>query len=118
MTGSGIQAVLEELCAEVPALQPLWAEHLNENYGELLPHVFLADVARFAVASLQGPPDQATVAQSIVMFLERAFAAGDPDVQELIGVSFIENLPRDEEPGHEIRRLLGPHLLAEAKRST
>ena len=117
MTASG-RTVLEELCADVPALQPLWTAHLNENHGEFLPHVFLADVARFAVASLQGTADQAAIAQSILTFLERAFAAGDPDVQELIAVSFIENLPRDEQPGHEIRRLLGPHLLAEAIRST
>ena len=37
---------IHHLIDEVPRLRPLLEEHLNDNYNEVLPHLFLADVLR------------------------------------------------------------------------
>jgi hypothetical protein len=48
--------------------------------------------------------------------LERAYSEGDEELEELIAVSFLENLPRVGEPGDAVRRQLGPLLQEQLKR--
>jgi hypothetical protein len=42
-------AFIAELLADVPGLRPSYLEHLDDNFGELLPHVFFGDVTDWAV---------------------------------------------------------------------
>jgi hypothetical protein len=104
-------ALVHQLVAAVPSLAPLLAEHLND-YDELLPHVFFGDLTRFVcMTAVRDDPD----ADAIVAALESAMGSGSETVQELIGVSFLEDLRR----GHPramydaVRRRLGPNLRAE-----
>jgi hypothetical protein len=72
-----------ELASEFAVVKSLLDAHLDE-FGELLPHVFFGDLTRLVltdVASRVG----------IVTALERSFSC-DPSIQNLIAVSFIENL--------------------------
>jgi len=108
--------LVRRLVAEVPALQGVWAEHLSDNYGEVLPHVLLAEITRYAINAALGTPEDLATARRIVSFLERNFEGGSARIKELVAVSFLENLPRDDQQGHEVWELLGPELAAEAAR--
>jgi hypothetical protein len=110
MRKSDVQFIYD-LVENVPNLRPLLDEHLEDNYDEVLPHLFLADVLRAAIAEPLDP----TVAP-VIAYLERAFQAGDNERQELISTGFVENLPTGGEPGADIRARLGPGLHAEAQR--
>jgi hypothetical protein len=110
---------MDHLVAQVPALEPLFREHVSDNFGEVLPHVFFGDVSRYAVSEfLRSEATGAGVRrvprelESLLAALEDGLAAGG-DVTELIRVSFLENLPRLGEPGYGVRDLLGPKLRSE-----
>ena len=97
------EGLVRDVVANVPELQPLLAEHLADNYGELLPHVFFGDVTRWA---LREKAVNSLSLKRLLTLLDASYAKGVPDVQELIAVSFLENLP----PGWPAK--LGPHLAA------
>ena len=112
------EAFVRELVDRFPELKPMLDEHLDDNFGSVLPHLFLADVMRFIAATCSSP-DAARgkqAVQPILDYLEARFRDGDDKVKELISVSFVEVLPRPGEIGYEIRELLGPELAAEAER--
>lgn len=80
------------------------------DFGELLPHVFMADVTRLVVNAVAGTAVPPWVA-SLMKWLEKELAIGDPALQELIGASFAENLRGCEHAQDVLRPLMGPHLL-------
>jgi hypothetical protein len=95
---------------EFPALLGLLAEHIDDQEGEVLPHLFIADVERWIegeVARQGGQPS--TLVMCILDFLETAVHRDD-EIAELNHVSFLEHLPRPGHPGTEIRTKLGPAL--------
>lgn len=88
-------------------LLPVLEEHLEDNEGEVLPHLVMADVMRWLVAHRASEPQ---VCQSVVDWLERRFLTGPDDVRGLIAVSGVEMIPEPGQPGSELRELLGPAL--------
>ncbi len=92
-----------------PDLVSVMQEHLD-SYEELLPHVFMADVARWAVRRLERSGSADTALLSVLEYLENAYVSRGEDEQELIVVSFLENFPRPGEPGDGLRNLVGPTL--------
>jgi len=100
-----------------PVLGRLLDEHIEDNFGEVLPHLFIADVARTAVSALSGTtsevplgPFDSALIKRLLAFLEDRYISDGPEVQELLAVSFLENLPRPEEQGSEIRNMVGPAM--------
>jgi hypothetical protein len=91
--------VASELIARVPAFEPVYREHLEDNDGELLPHVLFGDLSRFVV-SADARGDDALV-RSTLDFLENVLTEGDEAAQNLVVVSFVENIARDDlsDPG-------------------
>ncbi|WP_425280679.1 DUF7674 family protein [Leucobacter insecticola] len=83
-----------EFCATlveaVPALASLWDEHMNDQFEEPLPYVFLADVAGWAEANVV--EDEVSV-RSILSVLNEGLDEGEGDVPNLIAVGFVEALP-------------------------
>jgi hypothetical protein len=99
---------IDHLVRRFPALEPLLREHLADNFGEVLPHVFFGDLTRYVITEWErGGPDGVG---PILFELESALSTGDEEIAELIAVSFLENLPRQGEPGDGIRELLGSRL--------
>ena len=43
-------------------------------------------------------------------FLKEAYGGGDQEGREVIGTSFLGNLPFPQEPGHDITEMLDPLL--------
>lgn len=112
--------LIQRLVGRFPRLEPLLREHLADNFGVLLPHVFFGDLTRQIVkefrrfdqiGSEQELADTRSL-QELLDELEQGFARGGEEA-ELIAVSFLENLPRPGEEGAGVRDLLGPTLRAE-----
>jgi hypothetical protein len=95
------------LAETVPALKDLLTEHLDDNDGDLLPHVYFGDLTRWVSAELSTDPDSPAV-RKVLAELDDAAANGSDDVVELVTVSFLENLD-DDSP---VLDLLSPHLVA------
>lgn len=90
-------------------LRPVLQEHLDDNDGEVLPHLLMADIIRWLVAQRTIDP---MGVRSIIDWLESAYSRGDDEIRDLIAVSGVEMIPDPGEPGAELRALLGPHLSA------
>jgi len=88
------------------ALLSVLEEHLVDQEGEVLPHLFMADVERWVEVALhQGRrPDVERVLEQ----LEEEFNGPDDDVREVISASFLEHLPRPGSSGDELRDMVGP----------
>jgi hypothetical protein len=112
------EGFVSDLVRLFPELDDLLAEHRKANDGTLLPHLFMADVARWTVKSYcdETPHDDL---RRLFAFLEDRFdrpsaalRAAD-DVRELLTDSFLEILPHGSERGAGISALLGPVMRAE-----
>lgn len=109
---------IRELVDEFPALRPELDEHVEDNCGEVLGHLFLADCLRLVLATLDDGPRRVSGLDvpRLLGYLELRFAQGEEHLKELISAGFLESLPRADEPGHCLRAMLGPMLRAEAER--
>jgi hypothetical protein len=108
-------AVIDRLVAACTALKPLLAEHVDDNFGEVLPHLFLGEVTRHLVKEAAGPAASRGLGPALQL-LEDEFASGTDEIKELIAVSFLENLPDGPDPGGDLRLQLGPSLKGELLR--
>jgi hypothetical protein len=98
---------IEGLVRRYPRLEVIFDEHDSDNFGEVLPHLFFGDLTRYLVSKFlevesgdgpQGTEDKPEL-RGLLNDLEDVYAGGDEEIQELISVSFLENLPRPEEEG-------------------
>jgi hypothetical protein len=97
------------LQSEVPELAPTVREHLADN-DELLPHVLMGDVTRFALATRDGD-----VLRRLCAAFEAGLATDSDDVGELLSVSFLENLDPDDDRATRLEAHFGPQLKAEQR---
>ena len=104
-------ALVRALVARFPSLRPLLEEHVD-YYDEILPHVFFGELTPHLVSLL---PAAGSELRDILALLEETYAS-DPQLQELISVSFLENLPAPDESGAAIRDMLGPALTKQLAR--
>src|SRR5438094_274211 len=102
------EAAVKLLVTAVPALQRLLDEH-EAAYGELLPTVFLGEVAKWVIPSLDGGSD-ADSARSALDVMESLIVAGDSQVKDLVATGFLEGLPPGSLHDDRLRSLLGPAL--------
>lgn len=107
---------VDGLVEEFPALQPMLREHVSDNFGEVLPHVFFGELTRYAVGEFVKGTDVAEM-QRLLDRLEETFTStGEDEIATLIADSFVENLPMSGEQGEGIKDLLGPGLRSEFER--
>jgi len=110
-------AFVDRLLAAFPGLRDAYAEHLSDNFGEVLPHGFLWEVVRYATAlylmSSAAPDPRARQQAGVELramldYIENEYVHGNEEIRELIGVSFLESLPSPDEEAADIRSRLGP----------
>jgi hypothetical protein len=110
MQRSDEEALVHAFVGRFPELTGLLEAHLEDNFGELLPHLFMGDVTRAVVATWAGSPDAppGLALQQLFSYLEERYRTGTENETELLEVSFVENLPRPDESNYDIRQMLGP----------
>ena len=116
-----IEAFVRQLAGISPVLDAMLEEHLKDNFGEILPHVFLGDITRHAVAMCENAESGRSLGaqrelKSLLDSMEHAYATGNTEVQELIAASFLENLPANGEPGSALRLMIGPKLSGQLRK--
>ena len=102
-TVAAIGALVDAFRELIPVLE----EHLEDNDGEVLPHLIMADIVRWLVDHRE---NESVVCQSILEWLEREFTRGPEEVRGLITASGVEMIPDPGQAGSELRDLLGPEL--------
>ena len=102
------------LVESVPELKSVYSEHIDD-YDGMLEHVFMGDVTRFA-EQLYSVDSNSLCLRKLLEFLDSAYASDDPKLKELISVSFLENLSRDEDGFEGIRAHLSARLEEELSR--
>ena len=90
-----------------PELMSIFGEHLNDNDGVILPHVFMAAVEAWAETLLIPNPVRLS---DLLEELDCALGSENAEVVNMIDVSFVENLPYPDELNAEIRTLLPSRL--------
>lgn len=100
------QQLVLRLVDAFPSLAPMLAEHRSEQDGELLPYLFMAEVARRAQTSIATDP---VAAGGMVDWLEREFVDAAAPEKDLIGLGFVEAIPFPPE-GAALLLRLGPEL--------
>ncbi|MCU1417068.1 MAG: vanillate demethylase subunit, partial [Schumannella sp.] len=81
---------LELLLAAVPEVGPVVDEHLADQDGELLMHLLMPDLLRFATSAF-GAGNLAMSAK-LLNFVGTAFENADARVDNAIAVSFVEHV--------------------------
>jgi hypothetical protein len=104
---------VETLVADHPELEPLLAEHRDDNFGDVLPHVFFGELTQWVVDQHLDNAADSSALDPLLAHLEAGLLDGDDEVKELIAVSFVENLPYPDDDGADIIDRLGPTLTAE-----
>lgn len=88
-------------------LTPLLDEHLEENGGNVLPHLAMAESIRWLVTHRESSPH---ACRSVLHWPASAFERGPDDVRGVIAVSGVPMIPDSGRPGSELRDLLSPVL--------
>jgi hypothetical protein len=107
-------AFVYAIVARFPGLRPMLDEHLTDNFGDILPHLFFGDVTRYVLSLLREArasdvPSRRRELREILDYLEETYSSEEA-LQEIISVSFLEHLPRPSEEGWGIREMVGPSL--------
>lgn len=104
---------IEELRRRVPEVEPLYREHLRDN-DELLPHVMMGDIARFAEElhgrSTSGSARASEILSRVLEVLENGMSQDEAATRELIVASFLENLDRSSPSFAQLKNRLGEAL--------
>ncbi len=109
---------ISQLLKTIPDIDPIYKEHIRQNFNELLPHVFMADYYRFLVSSYKKSISDASdsdhwhqIMVHSTEVLDQALGSDDARLQELI-LSFLENMDPREDEYKAIRLILeqGPNL--------
>jgi hypothetical protein len=107
MMSAATEAFVDRLVLALPEFSARREEHLEDNFGKMLPHVLIGEIASDSVQRYER--EGASAVEPLLDFLESALGE-DPEVDELIGASFIEALPYPGQPGAGVTGLLGPKL--------
>ena len=91
-------------------LLPVFREHLQDQYGQVLPYMLLADMVRWMQMEMSESTNELLV-RRIMAELESTFE-DEVDLRELLVGGFLENLPDPGEKGAELLNLLGPRMRA------
>ncbi len=98
----------EAMVAQFPDLAPVLAEHREDMGGETLPHLFMGDVVRWYMKRyLTGDRQRA---KELADWLDAVYPTADPHIQNVVDVSFLEDLPWPPDPDSVATELLGPNL--------
>ena len=88
-----------------PALLPILQEHLEDNEGELLPHVILFQIRKWVEHHIETSGETGDI-PTIIESLRTGLREADDELWALIRTSFIDDLPSAPHPADRIRLIL------------
>lgn len=94
---------------QIPGFDRLYDEHVRD-YDEVLSHVLVGELVRFLSDQVRRHGDSCAALGPAMDLLEQGMGSTDPKLQELVAVSFLENLDPQDSSFHAIARLFGPRL--------
>jgi hypothetical protein len=109
MTALTYETFPELLRQAVLGFDRVYEEHLAD-YDEVLPHVLLGDLVRFLSQEIERDGPESAALKQVVPLMERAMGSADSRLQELVAVSFLENLEAEDPGFGAVRCLFGPRL--------
>lgn len=115
MTVLDYEHFAELLRAQVTGFDRIYDQHVRD-YDQVLPHVLLGDLVRFLSDEVRIHGEGSKALCEAMDLLERGMGSADPKLQELVAVSFLENLDPGDEAFPAIHRLYGPRLRAESQK--
>ena len=101
-------ALCHDLAERFSGLRTMYDEHI-QDFDELIPHIFMADVTRYVLAH---EPESI----AIVQMLENVFAKKSDVTQNLIQASFVENIESVAELESILEGVVGNCLREEWRR--
>jgi hypothetical protein len=102
-------ALPRQLCVAIPGFDRVHDEHVADH-DEVLPHLLMADLVRFLCDEVRVSGAQSVVLRRAMELLELAMGSQDSRVEELLSVSFVENLDPEDPSVAAIRSTFGPKL--------
>jgi hypothetical protein len=99
------RAAISDLVTRVPRLKMLLAECVVENFGDLIPTLFIADLIPWLLANHLGDPESVA---AVLDWMEQQLASGNEQVRGMIVTSGIDDLTAPGQAGAVLRPLLGP----------
>jgi hypothetical protein len=103
------QNFADHLRTAVPGFDRVYDEHLADN-DDILPHVLLGDLVRFLSREVEVHGDESVTLKQAMRLLESGMGSADARLQELVAVSFLENLDPADASFRTISELFGPKL--------
>jgi hypothetical protein len=101
------------LLRDFPAIEPLYAEHLQDQ-GELLSTVLFSDITRWLVSLCEA--GDLGAARSLVTRIGSDYPTLNSGARDVVHVSFLEDIPPRGSVGSEMAQWLGPTLDEEYRR--
>ena len=105
----------DQLRQDVPGFDIVYREHIAD-YDTLLPHVLLGDLVRFLSREVELRGAKSLALTKAMSLLERGMVSRDERLQELIAVSFLENLDPADASFSTVRALFGTKLQEQYKK--
>ena len=104
-------AAMKQFVTGVPGTSVVLDEHLDDNDGQMRPHLLMADLTRWFVAAVTAGDDRDVVA--FLAAVELLYMSEDGDTRNVAGGSFGEYLLANPDPSEHAaveaaRRLGGP----------
>lgn len=109
MTNLTYDSFADQLRQEVPGFEHVYDEHVADH-DEVLPHVLLGDLVRFLSREIELRGANSVALKQAMSLMEGGMCSPDPRLQELVAVSFLENLDPGDTSFSTIRMLFGPRL--------
>jgi len=96
---------IQKMVAAFPEVKSIHDQHQADN-DELLPHVLMGDVTRYVISQTENK--STPVITKLLDFFEQTL--DDEEIEELISVSFVENLFGEDNTIKALRPIMGPKL--------
>ena len=111
--------IFNNVLEKAPGFAPIYDEHIKDN-DEVLHHVLMGELTTYAIklyrtGHKERDDRSRETLDAILDLLEQAIQSPDGNLQELVAVSFVENLGRADEDYDGMRALLRPALLKQLK---
>lgn len=104
-----VEDALRGLVDLEPGLRPILSSHLEDNYGELLSTLFIAEVIDWVVERREDDPDAGV---KVFNWMNSAYEEASQNLKDVIATGGVEALPKPGSAGSDLRDLMSPALHA------